>query len=196
VNPLFTIGHSNLELDDIRSNLRNYGVDTVVDVRSQPFSRYSPHFNRAELAHSLGSSGFGYEFEGERLGGRPGDARYYDGEGYVRYDLWSESVEFQAGLSRLLELAKSSSVALLCSEEDPARCHRHLLIARVLKDEGVAGDQILHIRASGELTADDDIPLQMDLFGGSDTWRSPQSVLHKVQPSSSSRGYERHEYAD
>jgi uncharacterized protein (DUF488 family) len=196
VNPLFTIGHSNLELDDIRSNLRNYGVDTVVDVRSQPFSRYSPHFNRAELAHSLSSSGFAYEFEGERLGGRPADPRYYDVEGHVRYDRWSESVEFQAGLSRLLDLAESSSVALLCSEEDPARCHRHLLIARVLKDEGVDGDQILHIRASGDVVADDDIPVQMDLFGGSDTWRSPQSVLHKVQPSTSSRDYERREYAD
>jgi uncharacterized protein (DUF488 family) len=196
MNPLFTIGHSNLELDDIRSNLRNYGVDTVVDVRSQPYSRYSPQFNRAELSHALGASGFNYRFMGESLGGRPAETRYYDVEGHVRYDLWSESPEFRAGIDELLELIRAESVALLCSEEDPTRCHRHLLVARVLAARGVEAGEILHIRASGELIPDDQIPLQMDLFGGSDTWRSPQSVLHKVQPSTSSKGYERQEYAD
>jgi uncharacterized protein (DUF488 family) len=182
---IFTIGHSNLSIDDLITRLVTNAIDTVVDVRSQPVSKYSPHFNRVELADSLKQSGVRYSFMGKQLGGRPDSGQYYDADGYVRYDLWSASPDFQQGIALLEKAARRHRLALLCSEADPAHCHRHLLIARVLAERGWPREQIMHITAAGVCMADATIPSQMGLFGGSAEWRSPQSVLHKVRPSTS-----------
>src|SRR5690606_31911247 len=160
---LFTIGHSNLDIDSLKSALREYGIDAVVDVRSQPFSKHSPHFNKNELAASLKGSGVAYAFMGRELGGRPENTRYYDAEGFVRYDLWSKDELFQSGIRRLLKAVTERRLALLCSEEDPAYCHRHLLIARVLIEGGFPSGNILHIRAGADewgCIRDDEIPRQ------------------------------------
>jgi uncharacterized protein (DUF488 family) len=191
---IFTVGHSNVAFEALLENLRRYEVEIVVDVRSQPASKYTPHFNRAELTHRLHEEGIRYEFAGDTLGGRPADTAMYDDDGYVRYDLLSQSASFREGISELLQTAPRRRTALLCSEEDPAACHRHLLIARVLVS-GTADDgrtelwpasRIIHIRGDGSCQTDASIPVQADLFGGSVGWRSPQSVLHKVRPSVSS----------
>jgi uncharacterized protein (DUF488 family) len=185
---VFTIGHSNLEFEDFLARLRNYDIERVLDVRSQPVSRYTPHFSHQPLAHALEQHGVGYVFMGDTLGGRPADTRYYDEAGFVRYDLLSESDDFAKGLAGLQEEAERASVALLCAEEDPARCHRHLLVARALAGQGLPRERILHIRSSGDPLPDSEIGIQGGLFGGEGEWKSPQSVLHKVQPSTSSAG--------
>ena len=51
--PVFTVGHSNLSLDRFVALLAEHGIGTLVDVRSVPFSRFGPQFNRAELDHAL-----------------------------------------------------------------------------------------------------------------------------------------------
>jgi uncharacterized protein (DUF488 family) len=183
---IFTIGHSNTAFESLLDNLRRYGVETVVDVRSQPVSRYTPHFNRGDLSYRLQEEGIRYDFAGDALGGRPDDKSLYDAEGYVRYDLLSETPAFREGIAELIAGAPKRRTALLCSEEDPAACHRHLLIARVLAATGWPADRIVHIRGDGSCQAETSIPVQADLFGGSVGWRSPQSVLHKVRPSTSS----------
>lgn len=185
---IYTIGHSNLALDDFLARLRHAGIDTVVDVRSQPVSRYSLHFDRRPLSASLRDAGIRYSFMGESLGGRPQSTRYYDAEGYVRYDVLSASPEFQDGIDRVMRAARTCQLALLCSEADPARCHRHLLIARVLADQGWPRARIVHIDPRGSRLPDDAIPAQGGLFGTEAPWRSPQSVLHKLQPKASSSG--------
>ena len=196
---LFTIGHSNLDIDSVKSALREYGIDAVVDVRSQPYSKFSPQFNKNDLAASLKDSNIAYAFMGRELGGRPDNRAYYDAEGYVRYDLWSQDEAFQEGIRRLLKGAAERRIALLCSEEDPAHCHRHLLIARVLNEGGFPGANILHIRALATewgCIQDDEIPRQRSLFGEELAWRSPQSVLHKVLRSTSSSDSDALEFAD
>jgi uncharacterized protein (DUF488 family) len=189
LNYIFTIGHSNQPFEAFLGNLRAYEIEALVDVRSQPVSKYTPHFNRGDLTWRLQEAGIKYAFMGDKLGGRPDGREFYDEQGYVRYDLWSASDAFQEGITRLRRAAERRRVAVLCSEEDPQACHRHLLIARMLAAVGWPGSRIAHIRGDGSYVMDASIAVQPDMFGGEVGWRSPQSVLHKVQRSTSSSGY-------
>ena len=88
--PVFTIGHSNHSLEHFIELLRAHEVDEVVDVRSAPYSRYAPHFNRDELEDALEKVGVDYLFMGDELGGRPADRSCYDDTGRVVYDKVAE----------------------------------------------------------------------------------------------------------
>jgi uncharacterized protein (DUF488 family) len=160
---VLTIGHSNLPLLRFVALLHEHGVRRVVDVRSEPYSRHAPQCAGRALQASLPRYGIGYQFLGHLLGGRPRDPRLYlparppDGrrtsparlpQGYVNYDALACTAAFQEGLARVLADAPRERLALLCSEEDPARCHRHLLIAPALVARGLT---VAHIRADGRL---------------------------------------------
>ena len=145
---LFTIGHSNITLDDFLGLLQQHGIDTVADVRTVPRSRYVPHFNAGQLGEALARRGIDYVPLGRELGGRPRDNAFYDDQGHVLYGRLAGTTAFQEGLDRVLARAQTRRIALLCSEEDPSRCHRHLLIGRVLRERGVA---LSHIRRDGRI---------------------------------------------
>src|SRR5437763_16551728 len=68
---LYTVGHSNHPCERFMQLLRAAGVTTVADVRSSPFSRRLPHFNRPGLERALRPLGIAYSFLGDLLGGRP-----------------------------------------------------------------------------------------------------------------------------
>jgi uncharacterized protein (DUF488 family) len=152
---VFTIGHSNLPIERFVSTLQEAGIVTLIDVRSAPFSRYSPWFNRDALEFTLRSAGIDYRFGGDYLGGRPSDPACYrsgklpgEGANYleeVDYEEVARRPWFVRGLDRLKSLADETTVAVMCSEEDPEQCHRHHLIAQALLDDG----DVVHIRTSG-----------------------------------------------
>jgi uncharacterized protein (DUF488 family) len=127
-------------------------VEVVVDVRSAPYSRWAPQFNQRELKAALNAAGLRYLYMGTELGGRPADPGLYDAEGHARYDLMARTAAFRAGIDRLRRGIGRYRVALLCSEEDPAGCHRRLLVGRVLVNDGV---RLLHIRGDGSLQPED-----------------------------------------
>lgn len=145
---VFTIGHSNLELEDFFSTLSRHGVQTVCDVRSRPASSRFPQFNREGLEVNLRDAGFRYEFLGESLGGRPADPRVYQANGLVDYFLRRKARDFTAEVERVVELAGKQEVALMCAEEDPLHCHRFLMICPELLERGVMP---IHIRRGGVL---------------------------------------------
>ncbi|MBW2063285.1 MAG: DUF488 domain-containing protein [Deltaproteobacteria bacterium] len=184
---LYTIGHSNHSWEKFLTLLEEGHIEVLVDVRSSPFSRYATHFNKDILAKSLSRAGIKYLYLGDTLGGRPETEEVYDEEGHVYYDRMEKSIQFQEGINRLLKGARSYRVALLCGEEDPAKCHRRLLIGKVLIKRGV---RIIHIRGNGrlqseeELTAEEDYQKhkgQMNLFAGQEVkeWKSTPSVSPK-----------------
>jgi len=145
---LLTVGHSNRKLSDLLSLLKGAAVQVVVDVRSSPFSRYVPQFNKAEVAKALGEAGFHYLFMGDTIGGKPDDSRYLKEDGSTDYDALRASRRFQGGIDRLLKgAAQGWIIALMCAEEEPRNCHRHLLIAREL--ELARGVAVWHLRADG-----------------------------------------------
>ncbi len=144
---VFTIGHSTHALDSFVGLLRRHGVDEVADVRSTPYSRFNPQFNRDSLANSLVPHGIGYVFLGHELGGRPDEPACYE-NGRIRYDRVAASPVFQRGLDRVIQDAAARSVAIMCAEKEPLECHRTLLVAQAL---GVRNVAVQHIRADGTL---------------------------------------------
>jgi uncharacterized protein (DUF488 family) len=163
-------------------------VQVVADVCSYPYSNYSPHFDREPLARSLRAAGFAYVYLGREVGGRPEGAEYYDAEGHVLYGRVAESPAFREGLARLLKGIAEYRVAIMCSEEDPAGCHRRLLVGRVLAESGVA---ILHIRGDGTVQSEEELAAlsqsdQLSLFEEPVPWKSIPSVSPKRPPNSSS----------
>jgi len=185
---LFTIGHSNHETDRFVKLLRDHHIDILIDTRSHPYSKYSAQFNKDILRQVLTRNRIQYSFMGDSLGGRPKSPDFYDEQGHVRYDLIAQAPRFLTALDSILDGAKRSRLALLCSEEDPTHCHRRRLVGRVLLQRGA---RLLHIRGDGmlqeecELSADpaDASDAQLRLFGAEPKpWRSTQPVLSKDGP--------------
>jgi uncharacterized protein (DUF488 family) len=159
-NLIFTIGHSNHELEDFLKILDDQGIDLLVDVRTAPYSKYSPHFNKKRLKTNLEESGREYVYLGNKIGGRPADERYYH-EGRVLYSLLEKDEKYLEGIVILTELVRDKKVVLMCSEEDPLRCHRHQLLTQTLLKKGY---HIVHIRGNGEIQEVKDKSVQTTLF--------------------------------
>ncbi len=157
---LFTIGHSNHSLERLIQLLEGAGVAAVVDVRTSPASRYNPQFNQGNLEQALPRHLITYVFAGRYLGGRPSDPTCYkhrvlppEGTDYLHEVDYPEVMRrdwFVKGIERLLEIADEQVTAIMCSEEDPAECHRHHLIAKYLLQHYPEVD-IRHIRGDGNL---------------------------------------------
>ena len=196
MSSFFTIGHSNHTVEVWLALLRQHNVEVVVDTRSSPYSKFVPHFDRELVQRSVEQVGFRYLFLGSELGGRPANPAYYDAKGRVLYSRLRDDEHFKVAVTRLEAGMERFRVVLLCGEENPAHCHRRLLIGRVLTERG---HTMLHIRGDGRLEADETVaaeagkPLvdkQPALFAelDEDQWRSTASVLPKrVQASSSAR---------
>ena len=144
---VFTIGHSTHGIEAFIALLQRYDVTEVADVRSSPYSRFNPQFNREALANSLTTCKIEYAFLGRELGGRPNDASCYE-NGRIRYNLVSKTRSFQKGIERVVKDTASHCVALMCAEKEPLECHRSLLVAQALQARGIA---IKHILADGGL---------------------------------------------
>lgn len=151
---IYTIGHSNLRLDGFIAMLEEAGVSTVVDVRSQPYSKYCPYFNKRELDSALTKAGFRYLFQGNMLGGIPDDDSFYDKEGHVLYEKIASTRAFQEAAAYVAQLAKQHPLALMCGEENPQGCHRHRLLGPAFADMHL---EMVHIRKDGILVKDCDL---------------------------------------
>lgn len=152
---VFTIGHSNHPMGRFVELLRTHAIGLVCDVRSTPYSRFNPQFNRETLQAELKQQGIGYLYLGRELGGKPSGAGV-PADDTARFAMLAQSKSFGAGLDRLLREAKTCRVAIMCAEKDPARCHRTHLICRHLPP----GVLIHHILADGSLRKQSDLDLK------------------------------------
>jgi uncharacterized protein (DUF488 family) len=144
--PIYSVGHSNHDLAVFLKLLKEHAIQVVADVRSSPYSRYVPQFNKKEIEAAVTAAGLKYVFMGDAIGGIPTDPFYIATCGTVMYEKLTASDMFQQGLDRLANgLLAGWIIALLCAEEDPFKCHRHLLIAREL--ELKRNIPVWHIRA-------------------------------------------------
>ena len=144
---LFTVGHSSHSLEHFLSILKEYGITAVTDVRSAPYSRRNPQFNRENLAAELRGHGIAYVFLGRELGARSDDPSCYV-EGQARYELIAKTTLFQEGLERVIRGVERYRVALMCAEADPLTCHRAVLVGRSLNQRGL---ELSHIHRDGSL---------------------------------------------
>jgi uncharacterized protein (DUF488 family) len=134
-----------MSYEEFVRSLRNAAVTAVADVRSMPFSRRNPQFNRDTLREELRMDGIAYVFLGEELGGRPKERQYFC-DGVADYEKMAKSSDFERGLRRIIEGSKQYRIALMCSEHDPLECHRCLLVGRALHEQGAI---VRHILSNG-----------------------------------------------
>jgi len=144
---IYTIGHSTYPLAQFIAILHQHGISALCDVRSSPYSRYNPQFNRETLKDELKKHGISYVYLGKELGPRSDDPSCY-AVGQVQYDLLAQTELFQEGIARLKEGMKSFQIALMCAEKDPIVCHRTILVCRALEKEGIT---IAHILEDGRV---------------------------------------------
>ena len=143
---LYTIGHSNHTWEAFLDLLRQHHVEVLVDVRSNPASRFARFANRRRLPQLLEQAGIRHLWMGESLGGKPADPALHDSDGAPDYEKIRMQPVFADGIEQLARRARTVSVAIMCAEEDPVKCHRTLLIAPALVDRGVS---VAHIRKDG-----------------------------------------------
>ena len=144
---VLTIGHSTHSLKEFVALLRRYGVTAVADVRSAPYSRFNPQFNKEILKRTLQMHGIKYVFLGRELGARSEDQSCYE-NGRVRYGRLAQTDLFLSGIERIVHGANEYRIALMCAEKEPLECHRTLLVARALAERGTV---VEHILADGSL---------------------------------------------
>ena len=114
---LYSVGHSNQTAAEFVAMLQHHNIGLLVDVRSAPYSRWVPHFNKNALEALLPEHNIEYRFAGKHLGGRPTDETLYKEpttpaddtkrEAYLKkvdYQRVSESEHFRVGLRHLLKL--------------------------------------------------------------------------------------------
>jgi uncharacterized protein (DUF488 family) len=150
VGRLFSVGHSNQELAQFTALLGGAGVNAVADVRTSPYSRRMPWFNREALKQELTQIGIAYVYLGDLLGGRPHERDLYDAAGCADYERVRTTAYFRRGLERLMRGMERHAVAMMCCEDDPLDCHRGLMITPAVKEEGLSP---LHLRKDGSVEA-------------------------------------------
>lgn len=130
---LYSIGHGQKSFEEFVRELRSFDIDFLVDVRSVPYSKWASHFNREFLEKGLRECAIRYAFMGDSIGGRPLNDNCYDSDGFFDYQKMALMPEFIAGLQRLINAnSQHIRVAVMCSESNPAECHRSKLIGREL----------------------------------------------------------------
>lgn len=145
---IFTIGHSTHSQEYFIGLLIQHGITALCDVRSKPYSRMNPQFNREVLEQALAAHGIAYRFLGKELGARSDDPSCYEG-GKVQYTRLAETELFKQGLKRLIRgLKEDFRIALMCAEKEPLECHRTILVARQLAALGL---NVEHILADGRI---------------------------------------------
>lgn len=173
---VLTLGHSNHSMRTVLDLLGAQAVTAVADVRSQPYSRLHPEFNRESLEAALKEHDILYVHLGRELGGRPEDKACYE-NGRVQYGRVADGPSFKGGLQRVVEGAGVYRLALLCAEKEPLVCHRTLLVSRALDAAGVA---VTHIHADGGLESHSDAMTRLLRLLGmpeADLFRSREQLI-------------------
>jgi len=146
--PIYTIGYGKRSIEEFIELLQHYQIEFLIDVRSQPYSRYNPSFSKSALEKHLQEHNIQYIFMGDTLGGRPDDESCYI-DGKVDYARVREKPFYQQGIARLRALwEKQLRAAIMCSEIKPHECHRGKLISNTLVEQQIS---VAHIDEFGDL---------------------------------------------
>jgi uncharacterized protein (DUF488 family) len=158
---IYSIGHSNLGFDAFLAQLGQAGIEAIADIRSSPWSRFNPQFNRETLKASLKAAGIAYLHLAE-LGGRPKERQYYC-DGVADYRKMRAAPAFATGLARLDAGSRRFRLAIMCSEQNPLECHRCLLVGRALHE---AGRPVVHLLHDGSSMTQADVEERLLDLGG------------------------------
>jgi uncharacterized protein (DUF488 family) len=145
---MVTVGHGTLGAEELTRLLGGAGIVSLVDIRTAPGSRRSPHLHRFELAKWLPEGGIDYRWE-PALGGfrrsQPGSPnvclRNSSFRGYADY---METPDFWQALDAVLREVERRTVTVMCSESVWWRCHRRLVADAAVLAREVAVEHLMH----------------------------------------------------
>lgn len=156
---VYSIGHSNHTISQFCNLLHDHKIDYLIDIRSVPFSRYYPQFNQKPLMEVMEKENIQYIFLGNELGGRIKDTTCYKNDSiptikngyamFLNYDVIKAKEWFTVGIQKIYSLVENGTCAIMCSEENPEKCHRELIVGRKIKEDGYF---LSHIRAKTSIT--------------------------------------------
>lgn len=162
-NILYTIGHSQHNIEYFIYMLQKYQVNYVLDVRSTPYSQFAVSYNRENIKAVLKNKNIEYSFMGNFFGARPDDLRLYTKEGYLDFDKTRKSAKFQSGVENVIKGIQSENhIVLMCTEKDPIECHRAIMVARTFFEKGI---NVQHILADSTLQSHNELNQRLvDLY--------------------------------
>jgi len=148
---IFTLGHSTRPIEDFLQLLKHYNITELVDIRTIPKSRHNPQFNGPELAHALRNHHIGYRHQ-KNLGGLRHASPHsintaWENASFRGFADYMQTAEFADGLQELIKIAQEKTVAIMCAEAVPWRCHRSL-IGDALLAHGIEVEDIFSITSS------------------------------------------------
>jgi uncharacterized protein (DUF488 family) len=149
---IYTVGHSTRGLDELIALLRGFDVSLLVDIRTIPRSRHNPQFASDSLGRALPREGLRY-LHLPRLGGLRRARKDSPNTGWRNASFrgfadYMGTEDFEAGLTELRALVTEGTVALMCAEAVPWRCHRSLVADALM----ARGARVEHIMGSSRST--------------------------------------------
>lgn len=152
-NTLYTIGHSQHNIEYFIYMLQKYGINYVLDVRSTPHSQFAENYNLENIKIALKKAGVEYSFMGSYFGARSEDINLYSKDGYLDFEKTRKSVKFQNGVNNVLKgIQEGNRITLMCTEKDPIECHRAIMVARTFHEKKI---NVQHILPDGSLQSHD-----------------------------------------
>jgi uncharacterized protein (DUF488 family) len=152
---IYSVGHSDYSIEKFIDLLNKYNINYLVDVRSSPYSKRIPQFNRELLRIDLKDKGINYLYLGNKLGGRYSDPNLLFDNKQVNFEKVRETNLFIEGLNEMIDLVKQNNrVAFMCAEKDPFNCHRFALVSRALSLIGV---EVRHMLEDGNYILNDEL---------------------------------------
>jgi len=143
-NALKTIGHSNHQIETFLDILHHHKINCIIDLRSSPYSRHNPQFNRETLKTDLEINEIEYVYMGDRLGARHEDKKLLFDNGKVDFYKVKDLPSFIEGIENLInKTSTGTNISLMCAEKDPFNCHRFVLVSRALAKQNIDVEHIL-----------------------------------------------------
>lgn len=154
INTLYTIGYSGFKLNTFIDILKENNIDLIIDVRSLPYSQYNVEYNKEHLEKILNANNIFYRNYALEFGARQDNRAYYP-NGYLDFKLFSQSEQFQNGIKKMQQtMKKNYTFSLMCSEKDPIRCHRAILVSKAFHELGY---QVIHLLPNKKKLTQNDI---------------------------------------
>lgn len=152
---IYTIGHSVNTFEKFLKLLRKHKVNCIIDVRSTPFSKYAPQYNKENIKALLNKHGIYYIFMGEEFGARRKESELYNEDGLVDFEKVGKSALFENGVQRVNDgIEKGYNISFMCTEKDPISCHRCILVGREFHKIGY---NVCNIMPNGDIQTQDNI---------------------------------------
>ncbi|WP_276132321.1 DUF488 family protein [Polluticoccus soli] len=144
---IYSIGYGNRNNAHFLSLLEQFNIQILIDIRTNPVSRFQPNYSKKRLEDYLSQNGVKYVFMGAELGGKPKDQSLYL-NGKLSYDLVDKSPDYKTGIQKLIQLSEDVNTCIMCCELKPRECHRASMVGRTLLQ---LGTDVIHIDERGDI---------------------------------------------